>query len=161
MQIVVLRGTNPTGTSILVRAIYTHIPSASLPPSSSCPMDLDLPSSSNPSSDQAAAAAGGAGAPTAAVPELSMVVATGPFTLTDDCSYEPLRDLLKALQRCPPQVLVLVGPFVDEEHPAVSGGQLQLTYQQLFQQQVWSIYPEQQVCKIRHMLTQKKVALCI
>jgi DNA polymerase alpha subunit B len=99
-------------------------------------MDLDLPSSSTPSSDQAAAAAAGAQAEATAVPELSMVVATGPFTLTDDCSYEPLGDLLKGLQRSPPQVLLLVGPFVDEEHPAVAGGLLNLTYQQLFQQQV-------------------------
>jgi hypothetical protein len=55
-----------------------------------------------------------------------VAVAAGPFTTTDDLSYEPLSALLAALGSCPPDVLLLLGPFVDAEHPEVRAWPLAL-----------------------------------
>lgn len=48
---------------------------------------------------------------------LSIFVAAGPFTTTDSLVYEPLNDLLGAVRAARPDVAILVGPFVDAEHP--------------------------------------------
>lgn len=50
---------------------------------------------------------------------LSIFVAAGPFTTTDSLVYEPLNDLLGVVRATRPDVVVLVGPFVDAEHPQV------------------------------------------
>jgi DNA polymerase alpha subunit B len=55
-------------------------------------------------------------------PALSIVAAAGPFTCSDDLSYDPLTALLEALRPNPPDLLLLLGPFVDAEHPRVSDG---------------------------------------
>ncbi|KAG2376679.1 Acylamino-acid-releasing enzyme 2 [Vigna angularis] len=49
--------------------------------------------------------------------ELSMIIAAGPFTTTDNLLFEPLTELLQYAKRRPPQLLVLLGPFVDSELP--------------------------------------------
>jgi len=52
----------------------------------------------------------------------SIIVASGPFTTTSDLSYHPLEDLLGTVTESPPDVLVLMGPFVDAQHPMVLSG---------------------------------------
>jgi hypothetical protein len=116
MQVVVVRGINPTGNRIIARHIYTHLP----PPAPRANQLRQLEAS--------AAAAPGL--------QLSMVAAAGPFCLLEDLSYAPLASLLQQLAAAPPQVLLLLGPFVDVENPAVAGGMMDVTFQQLFQQQV-------------------------
>lgn len=53
---------------------------------------------------------------------LSIFAAAGPFTTTESLVYEPLNDLLGAVRATRPDVVVLVGPFVDAEHPQVCRG---------------------------------------
>jgi DNA polymerase alpha subunit B len=53
---------------------------------------------------------------------LSLVVAVGPFTTSDNLEYEPLRVLLGKMLEDKPDVLVLVGPFVDASHPSIADG---------------------------------------
>ena len=55
-------------------------------------------------------------------PSLSVVAAAGPFTCSGDLAYDPLAALLEALRPSPPDLLLLLGPFVDAEHPRVSDG---------------------------------------
>lgn len=50
---------------------------------------------------------------------LSIFTAAGPFTTSDSLVYEPLNDLLGAVRAARPDVVILVGPFVDSEHPKV------------------------------------------
>lgn len=67
---------------------------------------------------------------------LSITVATGPFTTSEDLTYGPLTALLEHCKQQKPDVLLLMGPFVDSEHPWVQAGQLQQTFQELFWTQV-------------------------
>eukprot|EP00904_Undaria_pinnatifida_P004135 jgi/Undpi1/13722/HiC_scaffold_9.g03375.m1 len=54
---------------------------------------------------------------------LSVFAAAGPFTTSDSLVYEPLNDLLGAVRAARPDVVVLMGPFVDAEHPKVASGE--------------------------------------
>ena len=38
----------------------------------------------------------------------SMMVAAGPFTTSDNFSYEPLKDLMRAVQKDKPDLLIMV-----------------------------------------------------
>jgi DNA polymerase alpha subunit B len=79
------------------------------------------------------------GAREAAAPPLralSLVVAAGPFTCAGDLAYEPLAELLAYCLQRRPDVLLLLGPFVDCEHAAVSGGALDETFDALFDTRV-------------------------
>ncbi len=53
---------------------------------------------------------------------LSIIVACGPFTTTEDLEYEPLNDLLTIIRESRPDVAILCGPFVDVKHPSVAAG---------------------------------------
>ena len=46
----------------------------------------------------------------------------GPFTTADNLSYQPFEDLLRIALKSKPDLLILVGPFVDISHPQLSSG---------------------------------------
>jgi len=48
---------------------------------------------------------------------VSAWVAAGPFTTSDSLEYAPLTDLLAAVAKHKPDVVILLGPFVDADHP--------------------------------------------
>jgi DNA polymerase alpha subunit B len=63
---------------------------------------------------------------------LKVMVGCGPFCCSDNLDYEPLRDLLHQATKGsqgPVDVLVLTGPFVDANHPAVAKGAVEMTAQ--------------------------------
>ncbi|GKE08649.1 DNA polymerase alpha subunit B, partial [Tanacetum coccineum] len=64
--------------------------------------------------------------------DLSLIIASGPYTTVDNMFFEPLSDLLAYAQRKQPQLLVLLGPFIDSEHPEIQKGALNRTYDELF-----------------------------
>ena len=74
---------------------------------------------------------------------LQIMVAAGPYCVVDDLEYTPLNDLfIQAGQRAP-DVLVLLGPFVDENNVKielgdVSMGEDHFSFKDLFQMQVVS-----------------------
>jgi len=74
--------------------------------------------------------------PWAGAAGVSLAVAAGPFTCADDCAYAPLDALLAWAGGARPDVLLLLGPFVDVEHPAVAGGLLEESFEELFAAQV-------------------------
>lgn len=53
---------------------------------------------------------------------LQIVVAAGPFTVSDNLLYEPLDDLIKYVLEHKPHVLVLIGPIVDATHQEIVDG---------------------------------------
>ncbi|KAK1438162.1 hypothetical protein QVD17_03965 [Tagetes erecta] len=124
-QVVGVEGHNPSGHCLIATKIVDYIPlSVSHDDSShetkTQAMDLDKQpaDSSDISSD------------------LSLIIASGPFTTTDNLFFEPLSDLLAYAQRKQPQVLVLLGPFIDSEHPEIKKGALNTTYDELFRVEI-------------------------
>lgn len=67
---------------------------------------------------------------------LCIVAAAGPFTSKDDVLFEPLQAVLNHCAERPPHVLLLLGPFVDAEHPLVQAGTLQDSFDDIFAAQV-------------------------
>ncbi|KJE90464.1 hypothetical protein CAOG_01774 [Capsaspora owczarzaki ATCC 30864] len=67
---------------------------------------------------------------------LSIVAAAGPFSGTDDLSFAPLMELATQVGNSEPDVLILMGPFVDEQHPGVAAGELDVTFEDLFREAV-------------------------
>jgi len=60
---------------------------------------------------------------------LKLITACGPYTTNDNLDFEPLLDLLSNIQDEKPDVVILAGPFVSMDHPAVRSGQTTLQYQ--------------------------------
>ena len=69
---------------------------------------------------------------------LSVVTAAGPYTTDDTLDYAVLHDLLDEVKRIKPDVLVLLGPFVDDKHPLIRAGDVSLSADELFRQQISS-----------------------
>lgn len=59
----------------------------------------------------------------------SIMIATGPYTTTENSLYWPLTALLETVEKKRPDVLVLAGPFVDSRHKDVRLGNLPTTFQ--------------------------------
>jgi len=55
---------------------------------------------------------------------VSILAACGPYTTSGDQDYEPLEDLLGVVRRDKPDVLLLLGPFLDRSDAAVAKGRL-------------------------------------
>ncbi|XP_049817799.1 DNA polymerase alpha subunit B isoform X2 [Aethina tumida] len=55
---------------------------------------------------------------------MQIMIASGPFTLPSNLSYEPLNDLLKYAAEYQPHLLILLGPFLDTDHEGILNGQL-------------------------------------
>lgn len=80
---------------------------------------------------------------------LSVIVAAGPFTTSDNLDYEPFGDLLLYIQNAKPDVVILAGPFVDICHPQIQSNKVKLemedgsfvnvTLDQMFQQRISSM----------------------
>lgn len=111
-QVVAVQGINGSGGRMVARGIIEGVPR---PLPSSRPSELARV-------QHGAELAGGKA--------LSIFAAAGPFTTSDSLKYEPLNDLLGAVRAARPDVVVLMGPFVDAEHPQVcvdsflDGGQM-------------------------------------
>lgn len=67
---------------------------------------------------------------------MGVVCAAGPFTLDANLDYEPLAALLEQAAESRPDVLLLLGPFVDAAHPLIATGQVDQTPSQLFKNQI-------------------------
>ncbi|WVQ97259.1 hypothetical protein IAU59_004370 [Kwoniella sp. CBS 9459] len=67
---------------------------------------------------------------------MSLMTAAGPFTLEDDFSYAPLEALVQVAVDERPDVLLLLGPFVDSNHPAIASGAVSQTPTEIFRDQV-------------------------
>ncbi|KZT50936.1 DNA polymerase alpha, subunit B [Calocera cornea HHB12733] len=64
------------------------------------------------------------------------VIACGPFTPDGDLLYAPLEQLLAEVSRSKPGVLLLLGPFIDSNHPLIRKGDVDHTPLEIFQRRI-------------------------
>ncbi|KAJ5492169.1 DNA polymerase alpha subunit B N-terminal [Penicillium expansum] len=107
-QIVALRGINPSGEYFTVKEV---LPIPLLPPAVSSAVTLDninerLDGDANP--------------------PLNIMVAAGPYTADDNLDFEPLQELCQKAAENYADSLVLMGPFLDIEHPLLASGDFDL-----------------------------------
>lgn len=102
-QVVAIVGKNPTGFCIVAQEIVSSLP---FPDAA-----VNDPSLSSP---------------------FDVVVAAGPFSPTDSLVYEPLKAIIEYCEREKPDALVLLGPFVDQDHPSIGDGLLDATFEDVF-----------------------------
>lgn len=60
---------------------------------------------------------------------LKLFCVSGPYTANDNFNYEPLIDLMGSVKVEKPDVVVMTGPFVDMNHPAVQSGEATLEFE--------------------------------
>lgn len=60
---------------------------------------------------------------------LNIIVASGPYTGQQDLNYEPLHELVAYCKQHKPDVLILIGPFLDADHPSVLDGSIKLPHE--------------------------------
>ncbi|CAL5338647.1 unnamed protein product [Camellia sinensis] len=70
----------------------------------------------------------------------SLIIAAGPFTTTDNLFFEPLTELLAYAQRKQPQLLLLLVPFIDSEHPEIKKGAVNRTFDEIFRLEILGRY---------------------
>lgn len=63
---------------------------------------------------------------------LNVIVATGPFTGKNDLNYEPLNELIAYCKQHKPDVLILLGPFLDADHTLLFGGSIKSSFEAYF-----------------------------
>ncbi|KAI6147356.1 DNA polymerase alpha, subunit B [Pisolithus tinctorius] len=63
----------------------------------------------------------------------SMYIACGPFTADSDLHYKPWSQLFQNLKSTKPAVVLLIGPFVDAEHPQIMAGDMSKTPSEIFE----------------------------
>lgn len=64
---------------------------------------------------------------------LNLLIVSGPYTQTDDLTYEPLHDVLTCCKENRPDVLIMIGPFVDANHGMIVDGLLSDSYDVFFE----------------------------
>ncbi|BCR88761.1 DNA-directed DNA polymerase alpha subunit POL12 [Aspergillus chevalieri] len=104
-QIVALRGINASGNYFTVKDV---LPIPTLPPAASSPVTLD-----------------GITERVGETP-LNVMVASGPYTADDNLNFEPLHEICQKAADSLADGLVLLGPFLDIEHPLVASGDFDL-----------------------------------
>ncbi|KAJ6654258.1 hypothetical protein lerEdw1_007355 [Lerista edwardsae] len=103
-QVVVMEGMNSTGARLVASKLYEGLP-----------LPFHRPT------DQSADA------------ETQMVlVACGPYTTTDSITYDPMLDLIEAINKDRPDVCILLGPFLDARHQQVENSQLTASFEEVF-----------------------------
>ncbi|KAK3093718.1 hypothetical protein FSP39_019217 [Pinctada imbricata] len=109
-QIVAMEGTNSTGQKFVAKKLYEGI-------------QLPFPEVD----------------PDSGPVNLTVFIAVGPFSTSDNLDYEPLKDLMKYLQRDRPDVCILAGPFVDIKNEVIESRKCPVMYDEVFDQQIRSL----------------------
>lgn len=124
-QVVSVEGVNPQGKRLIVQRLETN---ASADPRMLSDAEVALRSH-----------------------ELHIMVASGPFSMGDDMSYEPLNELLKQVEKRQPRILILCGPFVDIEHPSIVSGSLEQSFTTVYNNVMQKI--EDTVLKLKYNIS--------
>ncbi|XP_010250838.1 PREDICTED: DNA polymerase alpha subunit B isoform X2 [Nelumbo nucifera] len=123
-QVVGIEGHNPSGHCFVASKVVDYMPlsispNADLAPAKKQHLDEEF----NPP-------------PSNMLEELSLIIAAGPFTTTDNLFFEPLSELLAYATRKQPQLLMLLGPFVDSEHPDIKKAAIDRSFEEVFHEEV-------------------------
>ncbi|XWS34618.1 hypothetical protein CRYUN_Cryun21dG0053400 [Craigia yunnanensis] len=124
-QVVGIKGHNPSGHYLIASELVDSVPlsiaaDTNLPPAKKLALDEEI-QATNFSCE---------------LTEITVIIAAGPFTTTDNLLFEPLTELLAYATRKCPQMLILLGPFIDSEHPQIKKGTVDLSFDEIFQLEV-------------------------
>lgn len=124
-QVIGIKGHNPSGHCLIASEIIDYVPLSDSSDENSQPakkqaLDQDLIQTDL----------------SPVLPEISVLIAGGPFTTTDNLMFEPLTELLAYAHRKQPQLLILLGPFIDSEHPEIKKGTVNRTFDELFHHEI-------------------------
>ncbi|KAF9620472.1 hypothetical protein IFM89_013089 [Coptis chinensis] len=120
-QVVGVEGHNPCGHCLVASKVFDSFPFSVSP-------DVEFP----PAKKQAMDHEFQPDSPSSTPEKLSLVIAAGPFTTTDNLLFEPLVELLAYATRKQPQLLMLLGPFIDSEHPEIRKGTIDRSFDDIF-----------------------------
>lgn len=112
-EVVAVRGVNPSGDYFSVSEIL-EMPL--LPPAASLPSTLEANGRTGATEDDSE---------TGHQP-LNVMVSSGPYTADGNLAFEPLNTLCETAATSYVDVLILIGPFLDIEHPLVASGDFDL-----------------------------------
>ncbi|RAL53350.1 unnamed protein product [Cuscuta campestris] len=124
-QVIGIEGRNPSGHCLIASKVIDHIPL-------SASSDENMHPAKKQAMDQELREIETHGA----VSELSLIIAAGPFTTTDNLFFEPLTELLAYARRKQPQLLVLLGPFIDSDHPEIKKANMHKTFDEMYQDEI-------------------------
>lgn len=65
---------------------------------------------------------------------MTIVVASGPYTLSDNLNYQPFVDLMAKMEVEKPDALILTGPFIDANHEHIKTGSIDCSLTDLFKE---------------------------
>ncbi|KAF9920334.1 DNA-directed DNA polymerase alpha subunit pol12 [Linnemannia zychae] len=64
---------------------------------------------------------------------IKMIVAAGPYTLSDNLLFEPFAALMEHVNSERPDILLLMGPFISSTHPMIVSGDIDMTAEEYFE----------------------------
>ncbi|GAA5962523.1 hypothetical protein JCM3765_003717 [Sporobolomyces pararoseus] len=67
---------------------------------------------------------------------MSVICAAGPYTVESDLDYEPLDDFLGLVKDEKPDILLMLGPFIDANHPLIAAGDVDEFPTELFRSRI-------------------------
>ncbi|XP_059610285.1 DNA polymerase alpha subunit B isoform X2 [Phlebotomus argentipes] len=102
-QIVLAKGMNPTGKTLFLQQLFSE-------------RYWDPPR-----------------APSHLKTPLKLLIAAGPFAENNDLVCEPLQDLMTQCKQLKPDILILIGPFVDVKNSCIADGLLAESFDSFFQ----------------------------
>lgn len=70
---------------------------------------------------------------------MSLVIAAGPYTTSDNMAYEPLKDLITYISTYKPHIVIMTGPFLDSDHMKIKDNTMAETYKSFFDKLVDSL----------------------
>ncbi|KAL3690758.1 hypothetical protein R1sor_004409 [Riccia sorocarpa] len=127
-QVVGVEGQNPSGHCLVASRIVDTIP---------CSASTEASERQEPASKRRVLSQGEDVEMMSSVQQpITVLMAAGPYTANDNLFYEPLTDLLAHARRKRPRLLLLIGPFVDSEHPLIRDGLVDRTCEQIFKDEV-------------------------
>ncbi|KAF9609088.1 hypothetical protein IFM89_012653 [Coptis chinensis] len=140
-QVVGIEGHNPSGHCLVALKVFDSFPFSvspdmEFPPAKKQAMDHEFQPNS-PSSTPKKLSLVQKIAPTSfglsgSQNNLVFVITAGPFTTTDNLLFKPLVELLAYATRKQPQLLMLLGPFVDSEHPEIRKATIDRSFDDIF-----------------------------
>ena len=113
-QIVAVRGINASGKYFAAREVL-DVPL--LPPVASLPSTLDAVNERVRASSEDSPTSSSA---------LNIMISSGPYTTDDNLDFEPLHAICEKASETYADVLILIGPFFDIEHPLLATGDFDL-----------------------------------
>ncbi|XP_061164256.1 DNA polymerase alpha subunit B-like [Saccostrea echinata] len=115
-QVVALDGINTSGQKFVVKKLYEGV----VQPLPACSDEKDQIDCS----------------------EMTVLIAAGPFSTSDNLAFEPLADLVKLMWRDTPDVVILMGPFVDVKNDLIESGTCTNSFEEIFKAKLAEISSE-------------------